>query len=65
MDIMIDIETCGTGPQPSLWINEAINSTPASRATWVKELNALSKSLGYTVSDNLDNHFLLETLINV
>ena len=53
------------GPQPSLWINEAINSTPASRATWVKELNALSKSLGYTVADNLDNHFLLETLINV
>jgi hypothetical protein len=52
------------GPQPSLWVNESIGSTPASRANWTKELNNLSRELGYTVSDNLDNHFLLETLIN-
>lgn len=53
------------GSQPSLWINESIDSTPAVRAKWVKELNAVSRELGYTVADNLDNHFLLETLINV
>lgn len=52
------------GPQPSLWTNDAIHSTPAVRASWAKELNALSRQLGYTVSNSLDNHFLLETLIN-
>jgi radical SAM superfamily enzyme YgiQ (UPF0313 family) len=52
------------GPQPSLWINESTGSTPALRARWAKELNELSRQLGYTVADNLDNHYLLETLIN-
>jgi radical SAM superfamily enzyme YgiQ (UPF0313 family) len=52
------------GPQPSLWINESIGSTPSVRARWAKELNELGKSLGYNIADSLDNHFLLETLIN-
>lgn len=52
------------GTQPSLWINTSIGSTPSLRATWVHELNQLSRELGYRVADNLDNHFLLETLIN-
>lgn len=58
----LGIEMIGT--LPSLWVNPKTGSNPAIRAQWVKELNALSKSLGYRVADNLDNHFLLETLIN-
>lgn len=49
---------------PQSWINPTNGSTPALRSTWVKELNALSEELGYRVANNLDNHFLLETLIN-
>ena len=49
---------------PQSWTSTKINSTPAIRARWVNELNTLSKELGYRVFDNLDNHFLLETLIN-
>ena len=49
---------------PQSWINPAIGSTPKLRAQWVKELNALGRELGYKITDNIDNHFLLETLIN-
>ena len=52
------------GNQPSLWVNESTGSNPALRARWAKELQILSKQLGYSVADNLDNHFILETLIN-
>lgn len=52
------------GDQPHLWVNEAINSTPAQRATWAQELNELSTKLGYRVANNIDNHFLLESMIN-
>ena len=52
------------GNLPSLWVNEQTNSTPAVRANWVAELNTLSVELGFRTVDNLDNHFLLETLIN-
>ena len=52
------------GNHPSLWVNEDIGSTPTIRAKWAIELQELSKELGYKVFDNLDNHFLLETLIN-
>jgi radical SAM superfamily enzyme YgiQ (UPF0313 family) len=50
---------------PQSWINPEIGSTPAVRARWAQELNELSRQLGYRVFDNLDNHFLLESLINV
>ena len=52
------------GPHPQSWINESVGSNPALRSRWVKELNDLSRQLGYRVADNIDNHFLLETLIN-
>ena len=52
------------GNLPSLWVNEQTNSTPAVRANWVAELNTLSVELGFRTVNNLDNHFLLETLIN-
>lgn len=52
------------GAHPSLWVNPTIGSTPAVRAAWVNELNNLSRELGFKVADNLDNHYLLETLIN-
>ena len=39
-------------------------STPQVRAQWVHELNTVSRELGYRVCDNIDNHFLLETLID-
>jgi radical SAM superfamily enzyme YgiQ (UPF0313 family) len=52
------------GTQPQQWINPSIGSTPSVRATWAKELIEYSKSLGYRTADNLDNHLLLENLIN-
>ena len=52
------------GIQPSLWINQSTGSTPSIRAAWAKELNSLSQELGYKVANNLDNHYILETLIN-
>jgi len=52
------------GNQPSLWVNESTGSNPALRARWAKEIQTLSKQLGYAVTENLDNHFILETLIN-
>jgi len=51
-------------PHPQSWVNPANNSTPELRARWVNELNQLSSELGYRVASNIDNHFLLETLIN-
>lgn len=52
------------GNHPQSWINPSTGSTPKLRAQWVKELNELSKSLGYEVADNLDNHYILEMLID-
>lgn len=52
------------GDSPQSWINEETGSNPEVRARWVQELNDLSRELGYEVADNLDNHFLLETMIN-
>jgi radical SAM superfamily enzyme YgiQ (UPF0313 family) len=52
------------GDTPNLWINPVIGSTPAQRAKWAHELNEHSTQLGYKVHDHLDNHFILEQLIN-
>jgi len=49
---------------PHSWVNPTIGSTPAVRAAWAQELNELSNQLGYRVMAMLDNHFLLESLIN-
>jgi radical SAM superfamily enzyme YgiQ (UPF0313 family) len=49
---------------PQSWINPSIGSTPQVRAQWVKELNVLGKELGYRIGDQIENHFLLETLMN-
>lgn len=50
--------------QPQGWINKSIGSTPSRRAKWANELNNLSVELGYKVVNNLDNHYVLEMLIN-
>ena len=52
------------GPTPQHWVSKHTTSTAAVRARWVKELVELSKELGYPVSENLDNHFILEVLSN-
>lgn len=52
------------GIMPQQWTSNHTNSTPAIRARWVTELVTLSKNLGYKVSENLDNHYVLETLSN-
>ena len=49
---------------PQGWINPAIGSTPAVRAQWAKEMIKLSIDLGYRTFSNLDNHYVLESLIN-
>lgn len=46
------------------WVNESINNTPKLRATWAKELVKFSQELGYTVIDNLHNHYVLDSLIH-
>jgi hypothetical protein len=49
---------------PQGWVNKSIDSTPAKRAQWAKDLSDTSEKLGYKVANNLDNHYLLEMLIN-
>jgi hypothetical protein len=52
------------GPTPQHWISNKTTSTASDRVRWVKELVQLSKDLGYRVAENLDNHYILETLSN-
>lgn len=52
------------GNAPNLWISKEQNNTPSQRAQWVRELTDLSDELGYTNFKNLENHFILEQLIN-
>jgi hypothetical protein len=59
-----DLGIIQTDKHPQSWVNESIGSTPSVRANWVKDLNQYSSNLGYTVADNIDNHFLLEILMN-
>jgi len=54
-----------TGPKAHMWINPVTGNDQATRARWVNELNQHSRNLGYTVADLIDNHFLLEQMINV
>lgn len=51
------------GQLPNEWINPSINNTPKIRAQWARELMQYSRKLGYNVVDNLDNHFVLESLL--
>jgi hypothetical protein len=48
---------------PQYWTNKD-NSTHAMRAKWVADLVKTSNELGYNVMENLDNHFILEKLLN-
>jgi hypothetical protein len=57
----LGISMIGNGPP--LWINKQTGSTPSMRASWAKELNDFSKRLGYSVHNNIDNHYLLEMLM--
>lgn len=52
------------GDKPHMWVNPHTGNDPATRATWVKELVKTSQDLGYNVADEIDNHFLLEQMIN-
>lgn len=52
-----------TSDHPQGWVNPAVDSTPEKRAVWAKELNDLSRDLGYKVGDQLNNHFLLEKMM--
>lgn len=58
----LGLQKVSKGPQG--WINPAIDSTPTKRAQWAKDLMEYSKQLGYHVYDNIDNHYLLEMLID-
>ena len=53
------------GNSPQQWVNPSIGSTVALRAQWVQDLIEHSEKLGYNVMSNqIDNHFVLEQLIN-
>ena len=58
----LGVEKIGSHPQQ--WVNRSIGNTPSVRANWAKELNNYSRELGYDVADNIDNHYILESLIN-
>ena len=58
----LGLERVGNSPQG--WINRKIDSTPEKRAQWALDINKLAKELGYSVADNLDNHYVLESMIN-
>lgn len=48
------------GSKPHEWENKKINNTPDKRAEWVIDLVRHSKKMRYQVSEELDNHYLLE-----
>lgn len=52
------------GSKPHEWISVITGSTPKMRAEWVAELNDYAEQLGYNVSRDIDNHFLLEQQLN-
>jgi hypothetical protein len=46
------------------WNNTATGSTAEIRAGWERYLNKTCRELGYDVVDQLDNHYILELLMN-
>jgi radical SAM superfamily enzyme YgiQ (UPF0313 family) len=46
------------------WINIETGSNPKQRVMWNKKINAVAKELGYNVNSDLDNHYILELLMN-
>jgi len=50
--------------KPFEWVSTNLQNTPKTRAKWTRELMEHSRDLGYTVVDNLDNHFIIEKVLN-
>ena len=48
---------------PENWKSLTNNSNPTLRAEWHKQLSEHCENLGYTLSDNLITHYLLERII--
>jgi len=48
---------------PENWKSLTNNSNPTLRAKWHKELSELCENLGYTLSDSMVTHYLLEKII--
>jgi hypothetical protein len=52
------------GPPYQKWNNTVTGSTPELRAKWQKYLFKTCKDLGYTLFDDIDNHYILELLMH-
>jgi len=52
------------GPPYQKWNNSLTGSTPQIRAQWHKRLFDLCTELGYSMIDNIDNHYILELLMH-
>lgn len=46
------------------WNNTVTGSTAEIRAGWERYLNKVCRDLGYSVVDQIDNHYILELLMN-
>lgn len=52
------------GPQPHMWINPSIGSTPKIRAKWANELNEYGEALGYIVVKDINTHVVVEEAVD-
>jgi len=59
-----DLNVVVFGPPYQHWNNTVTGSNPKQRALWQKHLFKVCQDLGYTLVDAIDNHYILELLIN-
>jgi hypothetical protein len=52
------------GPPYQHWNNTATGSTPRQRAEWQQRLFGVCRELGYYMFDDIDNHYVLELMMN-
>lgn len=52
------------GPPYQYWNNTVTGSNPKQRVLWQQHLYNVCKDLGYNLADNVDNHYVLELLMN-
>ena len=59
-----ELNVISFGPPYQKWNNPVIGSTPELRAEWHRYLSQTCKDLGYQLFEDIDNHYILELLMN-
>ena len=59
-----DLNIVTFGPPYQHWNNTATGSTPRQRAEWQQRLFGVCRELGYYLFDDIDNHYVLELMMN-